>query len=166
MRTKTLFIYTLIAISGLVGCEAKPTKKNSETVDLASPGKGNDAMAKIIAAPVPDTNEPDLANGRRQFTKCKVCHTLKKGESHKVGPNLYHILGRKAASMEGFRYSKALADSGLMWNEGTLDQWVKNPHQFVPGSRMSFLGIRDDKARKDVLAYVLKETTMEKAEKN
>src|SRR5437868_4458256 len=72
-----------------------------------------------------------------------------------TGPSLAHVWNRKAATAEGFRrYSDALKRAGVTWNEGTLDEWLANPGKLVPGTSMTFPGIKETQARQDVIAYL------------
>jgi cytochrome c len=107
------------------------------------------------------SNEIDLANGQRQFRRCQACHTIVEGGRHTVGPNLYGVIGHPAASASGFSYSQALSASGLIWDRETLDEWIENPRELVPGNRMSFVGLRDEDDRRDVIAYLASVTAQE-----
>lgn len=96
----------------------------------------------------------DAQRGAKLFSQCMACHSTKPGE-HLTGPSLAHVWDRKAASAEGFhRYSDALKKSGLVWNEKTLDRWLADPEALVPGTSMTFPGVKDAKARQDVIAYL------------
>jgi cytochrome c len=101
-----------------------------------------------------DLTGADLANGRREFRRCQSCHTINDGGRAMVGPNLYGVVGRAAASTDGFSYSSALAESGLVWTSDALDTWIENPRAMVPNNRMSFVGLRDADDRRDVIAYL------------
>lgn len=118
---------------------------------------GGDAEA-ILASLGGDYADADLTNGARQFRRCQSCHTLNEGGRHTVGPNLHGIMGRAAASAEGFSYSRQLTEAGLTWNVETLDAWIENPRALVPGNRMSFVGLRDAADRRDVIGYLAVET--------
>ena len=96
----------------------------------------------------------DAAKGAKVFKKCKACHTVKKGGKNRVGPNLFGVAGRKAATVKGFRYSKAMKKSGLTWDDGTLDKFLKKPKKFLKGTKMGFAGIKKDGRRADVIAYL------------
>ncbi len=96
----------------------------------------------------------DAAKGAKVFKKCKACHTVKKGGKNRVGPNLFGVAGRKAATVKGFRYSKAMKASGLTWDDGTLDKFLKKPKKFLKGTKMGFAGIKKDGRRADVIAYL------------
>jgi cytochrome c len=83
-----------------------------------------------------------------------ACHSVEPAE-HQTGPSLAHIWNRKAGTILDFmRYSDALKGSGITWNEGALDKWLANPAQLVPGTTMTFAGIKDRQAREDVIAYL------------
>lgn len=93
------------------------------------------------------------AKGKRVFNKCKACHSLKEGKN-KIGPSLAGILGRKAGSVDGFKYSKAMKGSGIVWTEETLEDYLKNPKKYVPGTKMLFPGLKKEADRENVIAYL------------
>jgi len=77
----------------------------------------------------------DTASGEAVYKRCAGCHSL---DSNRVGPAHRTVFGREAGSLEGFQFSNALKNSGIVWNEETLDKWLANPGNFVPGSRMGY----------------------------
>lgn len=96
----------------------------------------------------------DPERGRLAFRKCAACHSVEK-TVHRTGPSLAGIWGRKAGTIDGFRrYSKALKGSDAIWNENTMDDWLKNPKAFIPGNRMIFHGIGDKVERADLIAFL------------
>ncbi len=96
----------------------------------------------------------DAARGAKVFQACMACHSVQPGE-HMTGPSLAHIWNRKTGTVEDFlRYSDAMKKSGVVWNDATLDKWLANPQRFLPGTSMSFAGIREEKDRQDVIAYL------------
>ncbi len=96
----------------------------------------------------------DPARGAAAFRQCAACHSLEPG-LHLTGPSLARILGRSAGTAEGFpRYSDALKKSGIMWNEKTLHEFLKNPQDLIPGNLMPFPGMQNEKERADLLAYL------------
>ena len=92
-------------------------------------------------------------NGKRLFRACAGCHSLNAGET-RFGPSLAGLFGRKAGLVPRFRYSKALQNSSIVWNERALDAWLANPRLFIPGNRMPFFGVRDPQLRKDIIAFL------------
>ncbi len=96
----------------------------------------------------------DPKRGAQVFQACVACHSVKPGE-HLTGPSLAHIWNRKAGTVGKFlRYSDALKGADIVWNEATLDKWLSDPAQLVPGTSMTFPGVRESKDRQDVIAYL------------
>ena len=96
----------------------------------------------------------DPARGSRVFGQCAACHSVAPGE-HMTGPSLAKVWNQKAASAEGFsRYSEALKRADAVWNEATLDAWLVNPEKLLPGTSMTFPGLKEAKDRQDVIAYL------------
>lgn len=96
----------------------------------------------------------DAARGATVFQACAACHSMAPGQ-HLTGPSLATVWGKKAGTVEGFhRYSDAMARVDFVWTEGRLEAWLANPEGLVPGTSMTFPGLRDDKARQDVIAYL------------
>ena len=95
----------------------------------------------------------DAAKGKKVFKKCTICHAVKKGKN-KIGPSLFGIVGRKAATAKGFRFSPAMKKSKLTWDDATLDKYLKNPRKAVKGTRMAFGGLRSKKDRDNLIAYL------------
>lgn len=92
--------------------------------------------------------------GARAFGACVACHSLEPGR-HLTGPSLSGLMGRKAGTLGDFpRYSQALKDSGLVWTEQTLDRWLRDPEVLVHGNFMRFGGVKDDKVRSDLIAFL------------
>ena len=99
----------------------------------------------------------DAARGEALFRECSACHQVGTDATNRVGPHLNDIFGRKAGSVEGFRYSKGLARmgaDGLVWSFDTLDAYVENPKALVSDTRMSYRGMKDEADRADLLAYL------------
>ncbi len=97
--------------------------------------------------------EGDAAKGTKVFNKCKTCHTFDPGKK-KIGPHLKGIIGRESASVEGFKYSKAMKAADVTWDEETLDIYLKKPKAFIKGTKMAFAGLKKDSQRQDVIAYL------------
>ncbi|PHQ68883.1 MAG: cytochrome c family protein [Sneathiella sp.] len=96
----------------------------------------------------------DAAKGKKVFKKCKACHTIKKDGKNKIGPNLFGVVGRKSASVEGFKYSKAMKAADLTWDDDNLQKYLTKPRKFIPKNKMSFAGIKKESQREDLIAYL------------
>jgi cytochrome c len=116
------------------------------------------AVVLLVTTFVPSSSAQASKGGARLFIQCKACHTLAKGEEHKLGPNLYGFLDRSAGTASDYTYSDALKNSGLRWRDDTLAEWLRNPHRLVPGNKMVFNGITDEAERAALIAY-LKQAT-------
>ena len=97
--------------------------------------------------------EGDAAAGEKAFAVCKACHTVEEGKN-RVGPSLHGVVGRKAGSIESFHYSDPVKKSDIVWTPENLDKWLTDPKAFIPGTKMSFAGIKDEKKRADIIAYL------------
>jgi len=99
----------------------------------------------------------DAARGEKRFEECATCHSTERGVNN-VGPSLFGVLGRKAGEIADFRYSPAMRTSGITWSAQTLDKFIADPQQEVPGNRMPFAGMPDAGDRADLIAYLQKAT--------
>jgi len=120
------------------------------------------AALAALAAPIAAASDLDariagasLKRGQLLFLVCKGCHDLEAGAPHKVGPNLHGVVGRRAGTSEGFRYSEALAQSGIVWTPETLDDFLRQPGAMVRGNGMAFAGIANDADRASLIAWML-----------
>ncbi len=108
----------------------------------------------LLATSAPALGAGDATRGANVFRACAACHSLAAGEQL-TGPSLAGVWQRKAASAEGFdRYSEALKRSGLVWTGDALDKWLADPEALVPGTSMTFPGLRDARSRQDLIAYL------------
>eukprot|EP01059_Diplonema_ambulator_P010380 TRINITY_DN203_c0_g1_i1.p3 TRINITY_DN203_c0_g1~~TRINITY_DN203_c0_g1_i1.p3 ORF type:complete len:108 (+),score=45.61 TRINITY_DN203_c0_g1_i1:60-383(+) len=82
------------------------------------------------------------------------CHTFAEGAANGVGPNLFGIVGRTSGTVPGFAYSKANSESGVTWTAEVLDEYLTNPKKFMPGNKMAFAGLKKEKDRADIIAYL------------
>ena len=95
----------------------------------------------------------DAKAGKRVFKKCKACHKLKAGKNG-VGPSLNGIIGRASATVDGFKYSKALQNADVTWTPDALAEFLKKPKTYLPGTKMVFAGLKKDKDIENLLAYL------------
>ena len=95
----------------------------------------------------------DATKGEKVFKKCKACHYVDK-EKNKTGPHLVNVIGREAGSLEGYKYSKAMKASGIVWDETTLTAYLKAPKKYVKGTKMAFAGLKKDADIENIIAYL------------
>jgi len=138
-------------------CGPSGQKADAPAAPKAAPPTEAEAQAMLASLPAP-YNAADLANGKKQFARCRSCHTLPEGGANLVGPNLYGVFGRKAGSVEGYNYSDAVETAGFVWDGAKLDQWLADPRGFLPGTKMSFAGLKDAEDRRDLIAYLHTQT--------
>ncbi|HYF23520.1 MAG TPA: cytochrome c family protein [Caulobacteraceae bacterium] len=145
----------------LAGCGPQGGSDTTASPGAAAPAAPapSDAEAQALLASLPAPyNGADLANGKRQFAKCRSCHTLPEGGPNMTGPNLYGVFGRQAGSKPDYRYSEALKTAGFAWDAQKLDGWLADPRGFLPGNKMSFVGVKEAKDRVDLIAYLKTQT--------
>lgn len=99
----------------------------------------------------------DAEAGEKVFNKCKACHVADEPQN-RVGPHLVGLFGRQAGSVEGFKYSDAMKESGVTWDEKTIAEYIADPRGYIKGNRMAFVGLKDEEDIEDLIAY-LKEAT-------
>jgi cytochrome c len=113
-------------------------------------------VAVAVGLATPAFAEGDAAEGKNVFKKCMACHAADK-EQNKVGPHLVGIVGRAAASVEGFAYSeatKAKGAEGLIWDEANIAAYMKDPKGFIPKNKMAFAGLKEDADIANLIAYL------------
>lgn len=169
-RSVVSSLLVLFAALTLVAC--------SDSSEPASAGTAPEAAAPQVAEPEAATAAPEAEVvatssvrlddvevtpeltklGERVFIRCRSCHTLNEGGAHTVGPNLHDLFGAKAGVKEGFMFSDALKNSGIVWDEETLRSWIRSPSDLVPGHRMGFVGLPDENQQTAVLIYLREHT--------
>lgn len=112
------------------------------------------AAAAAFAFATTGASAQDAAAGEKVFAKCKVCHQIGEGAKNGVGPVLNGLFGRKSGSVEGYSYSEANKNSGITWEPAVFAEYIKNPRAKVPGTKMVFAGIQNDKEIADLTAYL------------
>lgn len=115
-------------------------------------------VGAVMASTMAYAEDPgDPEKGKRLYQECRSCHAIGPNAKNKVGPHLNDLFGRKAASVEGFKYSKSLqrqAAGGLEWHIDTLHAFIEDPKQMASGTRMRYRGMKDKQDRADLIAFL------------
>lgn len=151
------------ADAGTPAAEPEETSKTEEpktaaldTTSEAAPPAAEPAAADSLIAAV--LASADAEKGARVFRKCKACHALEQGARHKMGPNLWNIVGRQVAAADDYKYSDALIGHGGTWTYAELDAYLTDPKGFAPGNKMVFSGLRKPGDRANVILYLREHT--------
>jgi cytochrome c len=96
----------------------------------------------------------DIAAGKTSFNKCLACHAIGEGAKNKVGPELNGLDGRKSGTAEGYSYSDANKNSGISWSKDVFLEYIKDPKAKIPGTKMAFAGIKNEREANDLWAYI------------
>ena len=109
--------------------------------------------AVIVAAPGAALAQ-DAAAGEKTFAQCRACHQVGPTAKNAVGPVLNGLFGRKSGTVEGYNYTAANKDSGIVWDEATFSDDIKDPKAKIPGTKMVYAGLKDEGRIKDLIAYL------------
>ncbi len=115
------------------------------------------AATLLVGLAAPALAQGDAAAGEKVFNKCKACHMIGDGAKNRVGPVLTGIVGKEIASNPDFKYSDAFLakkEEGVVWTNEVLHEYLISPKAFVPGTKMTFVGLPKEKDRDDVVAYL------------
>ena len=117
------------------------------------------AALAVSLASAASAQDGDAARGQRLFNQqCRSCHTLEKGGATTSGPNLYGLFGSKAGTAQGYEFSESMIRSGLIWDDKTVSDYLRDPKAAVPGTKMVYSGMKQAGQLADMLAY-LKQAT-------
>lgn len=145
----------LLSAALLAGCGGGGAESGGAVSAAPAPRTLTAAERQVVLASLPAPyNQADLENGRRVFGSCRSCHTIAPDGPNGIGPHLYGVFGRRAGSLPDYQYSDAVRNAGFVWDEAHLENWLENPRTFLPGTKMSFAGVRDPIRRRDLIAYL------------
>lgn len=148
----------ILAVSILTEALYETEEANPEAYAVAALEEGGEGGAAVEAAKeVPFATllaQSDVERGAKAAKKCAACHNFEEGAGAKIGPDLYHVVGREVASAPGFAYSQAMKDHGGTWTFEELNHFITDPRGYIPGTAMSFAGIKKPQERADVVAYL------------
>ena len=111
--------------------------------------------AVLLASAASAMAAGDVAEGEKVFKRsCGSCQVVAKDGPRRLGPTLFGLVGRKAGTVEGFRYSEANKNSGVTWTPAILNEYLVDPKKFMPGTNMAFAGLKKDDERANIIAYL------------
>ena len=112
------------------------------------------ALVVLVTSATAPALAQDAAAGKSSFNKCLACHAIGEGAKNKVGPELNGIDGRKSGTAEGYSYSEANKGSGITWSKEQFLEYIKDPKAKIPGTKMIFAGIKNEREANDLWAYL------------
>jgi cytochrome c len=154
-----IFIFVVRLVAEAVYEPAKPAKPGyvvEGVVETPAAGAASAPVAEAEVVPDFGTVLPaaDVADGKTISTKCQQCHDINKGGPNKIGPELWNVVGRPRATEPGFSYSSAMKAKGGTWTYDELFKFLHAPGSYIPGTKMSFAGLRSEKDRIDLIAFL------------
>ena len=138
----------VLSILALAACGRAARESDDPMPDSVPGTSGEHSGAAIAQASTASAGEPPAA-----FRQCAVCHATER-DRNLIGPSLAGVYGRRAGAVPGFNYSPALRQAGLTWDDQTLDRFLAAPMTAVPGTRMTFAGLKEPSARREVVGYL------------
>ncbi|MBI5131575.1 MAG: cytochrome c family protein [Rhodopseudomonas palustris] len=111
-------------------------------------------IAMLAIAGSSQVQAQDAAAGEKVFGVCKMCHQIGETAKNAVGPQLNGLIDRKSGTVAGYSYSAANKDSGITWDEATFREYIQNPKAKVPGTKMIYAGLKDEKKINDLIAFL------------
>ena len=123
---------------------------SAETTSTSSSAGAGEIMTLLALASV--------ADGEKVFKKCIACHSITKGGGNKIGPALWNVLGRQAGSVSDYKYSKAMAAHGKAWSFEEINEFLIKPKDWIKGTKMTFIGLKNEKDRAAVILYMNEKT--------
>jgi cytochrome c len=152
-----IFIFVVRLVAEKVYEPERPEKPGYVVEGVVETAAGGGTAAPVEET-IPDWGTvlptADVADGKTISTKCEQCHDLSKGGPNKIGPNLYGVVDRPRATHEGFSYSAAMKGKPGNWTYDELFKFIKAPGVYVPGTKMTFAGLRNEKDRINLIAYL------------
>ena len=133
----------LVIVLGLAGCSGREeTEQAGAEITQAAPAQSGaeGRGAELAAAPA-------------AFSQCRSCHSIEPGRQM-IGPSLAGIFGTRAGDVAGYNFSPAMQKADIVWDEATLDAYIKAPREVVPGTKMTYPGLKNDERRAEVVAYL------------
>ena len=149
-----ILLVVAVVTLGISAVSAQETSGTTEAVSATASETATAATSETVEL------AGDTKKGRKVFRRCRACPMVKK-EKNRIGPFLKGVIGRPAAAIESYKYSPAMAGSGITWTVPELTAYLKNPKGKVPGTKMNFPGLKKDDDIANVLAYIAEQSAAE-----
>ncbi len=158
-----ILVVTVIGHLGdiIIDIEHHEMEETAYKIDVPESGNVVDSAIKIQEVIEPISlllASASLEKGEKLFKKCSTCHNYNKDSANKVGPNLWNLINRPKANVEGFAYSKALAEYGGEWGYEELAEFLYKPKKYIKGTKMNFAGLKKVKDRADLVLFLRKQS--------
>ncbi len=111
-------------------------------------------IAGLLGAATVSAQAQDAAAGEKVYAVCRACHQVGETAKNGVGPKLNGLFGRKAGTVEGYKYTDANMNSGITWDEATFAEYIRDPRAKIPGTKMVYAGLKDEQRVKDLTAFL------------
>lgn len=156
MRRSALVVMAALAALGACGRKQEPVMPAPAAAggEVGGGEVSSEQGKTMLASMLAPYSAGDVENGKRVFGVCRSCHTVTKDGPDMTGPNLYGVVGRQGGHHGKYSHSDALQAANLTWDAPTLDKWLENPRELVPGTKMAFAGIKSPQDRIDLIAYL------------
>lgn len=148
-----LIVLALNIAAGAIFTPEKPAKPGYMIAVKTETGGEKEAAPKEVPLPVRLANA-SVEKGKSTARQCQACHTFEKGGPNRVGPNLWNIVGEPRGMGRGFNFSSAMKAKGGKWTYEELDKFIADPRGYIPGTAMTFAGLKNDQQRADLIAYL------------
>lgn len=163
MREYSRLLAVAAVVTLVTGCGTSTEDTGTESGTAPLPTAATLGVQDVLPAQeylrTAPYNDADRSRGERQAQICRACHSFDKGGPDMIGPALFGIFGKEVGSQSGFEYSAVMRNADFVWTPEAFNAWLAQPGRFLPGNRMAFAGVLQQRDRDDLIAYLIGATT-------